>query len=481
MSYYLGIDIGTTSTKAVAFSDTGAVLASKSIGYGMQHPQPDRSEQNPGEIVQAVISSLNEVVERLTPDVPAFVSFSAAMHSLLAVDESGNPLTSCIIWADNRAESIAENLRGSEQGAGFYYSTGVPVHCMSPLLKLLWLKENDPVVFQTAHKFIGIKEYLFFKLFGAFIVDTSIASATGLLNIKSLEWDENILNFLGITSSRLSQVVSTRHVLYYQHIHPQLYLPLHTPVVIGASDGALANLGTGATGNHAMACTVGTSGAVRMIVKEARTDRFMRTFCYHVRDDEYITGGATNNGAVVMQWLRETLLQTSESYEQLFDEAQTVAPGSGGLLFLPYILGERAPMWQSCAKGVYFGLSIQHSKAHLIRASMEGVVYALYSIGNALAEGKEVTELHASGGFARSALWLQMLADVFNIKVLVTDTVESAALGAVMLGAASLGLEQHFAKNVVAVYQPDASHHEVYQKCFEKFMRIYQALKEEMR
>ncbi|HLL41689.1 MAG TPA: FGGY family carbohydrate kinase, partial [Segetibacter sp.] len=179
MNYYLGVDIGTTSSKAVAFSEKGEVIANYSFGYEMQHPQPNWTEQDPDEILEAVINGINKVVQTFAPNLPRLISFSAAMHSLIAVDDKGNVMTRCIIWADNRADMIAEKLRNSDKGRQFYEASGVPVHSMSPLCKLLWFKEYQPNVFNTAFKFIGIKEYIFYKLFGNFVVDTSIASATG--------------------------------------------------------------------------------------------------------------------------------------------------------------------------------------------------------------------------------------------------------------------------------------------------------------
>ena len=480
MNYFLGIDIGTTSTKAVAFSPAGEIIVSYFIAYEMQHPFPNRSEQNPDEILQAVITGINKVIEKLSPQLPAFISFSAAMHSLLAIDERGKLLTPLIIWADNRANDIADKLRKSNEGMNIYQKTGVPIHAMSPLCKLLWLKENDQKIFNAAYKFIGIKEYIFYKLFGEYIVDTSIASATGLLNTKSLQWDEGILNYCSVSASKLSAIVSTKRILYYKGIHPGLTLPATVPFVIGASDGALSNLGTGATTNNIMAVTIGTSGAARIIVHEAYTDSLMRTFCYHVKDDQYIIGGANNNGAVALQWLKENIFDTKEDYNQLFALAESIGTGSEGLLFLPYLLGERAPLWNSDAKGVLFGLTIQHSKAHIIRAVLEGVIFSMYSICRILAENRGVTELRASGGFARSTLWLQILADVSNVRVVVSGSVQSSALGAVMIGAEAVGAETDFKNELLTVHEPNGQSHEIYVKLFEKFQRLYNKLEDEM-
>ncbi|GEO09531.1 gluconokinase [Segetibacter aerophilus] len=478
MKYYLGIDIGTTSSKAVAFSETGQVVGDCSFPYQMHHPQTGWSEQDPEIIFTAVVNAINKVVLTLAPHLPIFISFSAAMHSLIAVDEKGKPLTQCIIWADNRSDLIAQKLRATEEGEQFYHSTGVPIHSMSPLCKLLWLRENAPEIFKTAFKFIGIKEFIFYKFFSQFVVDTSIASATGLLNSKSLQWDEEILNYVSITADRLSTVVSTK-AIFRDHTFNGLTNIKEVPFVVGASDGALSNLGTGATGK-AMAITIGTSGAARMIISQPKTDAGMRTFCYHLKDDLYVAGGANNNGAVVLQWLKESLLEAKEDYDELFEKAKVIKPGSDDLLFLPYILGERAPIWNANAKGVFFGLNVQHTKAHMVRASLEGVIFSMYSIISILAQQHEVSELHGSGGFAKSPLWVQMLADISGLKVLVSDTVESSALGAVMLGAEALGIETILKFNIISTYEPDGKNHQVYQKQFEKFERLYQLLKGEM-
>lgn len=477
MSYYMGVDIGTTSVKAVAFSTKGEILNRQQVAYPMQHPTSDRSELDPEEIVRAVCECINRTAGALMPSLPLLLSFSSAMHSLLAIDAAGKPLTACMIWADNRAGAIAESLRDSEQGRAVYQATGVPVHAMTPLCKLLWLRSTEPAIFCGADKFIGIKEYVFLRLFGELVVDTPIASATGLLNIRSLEWDEDILRLAGIRACQLSKLVTPGHIIYYDG--SRLSLPSGTPVVTGSSDGAAANLATGATGNHVMAITIGTSGAARMVIQGAQTDASMRTFCYHVRDNYYILGGATNNGAVVIQWLKETLLQTNEDFGQLLALAAGVEPGSEGLLFIPYILGERAPIWNSRARGIYFGLGISHTKAHLIRAAMEGVTYCLYSIGRILMEKKEIRELHATGGFTRSPVWLQMLADVFNIKVLVFGEDESSALGAVVTGLEATGNRFPSPQPVLATYEPDASAHAVYRKGFERFIRIYRLVEDE--
>jgi gluconokinase len=480
MSYFLGVDIGTTSVKAIAFNRKGELICKHSVGYEMQHPRPDYSEQSADEILNAVILSINTIIKTLEPAKVSFISFSAMMHSLIAVNEKGEPLTNCLIWADNRASKVAQGLSNSDIGNSFYHSTGVPVHAMSPLCKLLWMKEHEPGLYNSAFKFIGIKEYVCYKFCGEYLVDTSIASSTGLLNLETLDWDKNVLDFLDLNASSLSNIVCPKHATKFNVIPEHaasLQIPQDTILVIGGSDGTLANLGTGSVESNTMAISIGTSGAARIVVNKVETDSRMRTFCYHLKDDLYVIGGASNNGAVVIEWLKDKLLETSESFPELFAKAQRIEPGSDDLLFLPYILGERAPVWNSDARGVFFGLNINHTKSHLVRACMEGVIYGMYSIAKILLEKRVITEIHATGGFAHSSLWVQMLADVCNIKVLVSDAVESSALGAVMIGMEAMDLKPFSAKEKSTSYEPDLLKHEIYMSSFEKFERIYKSIK----
>ncbi len=479
MDYFLGVDIGTTAVKAVAFNAAGQVIRKEVIGYKMQHPQPAWSEQHPDEILNAVILSIATITKALQPAKARLVSFSAMLHSIIAVDEKGGPLTNCIIWADNRAAAIATALRYTNEGEWLYRTTGVPVHAMSPFCKLLWMKEAEPEIFTKTYKFIGIKEYLFFQLFGEYVADTGIASGTGLLNIASLQWDKNVLERAGVPEEKLSAVVAVESIFYFDNKRTSIPFPNlanGTPFIIGGSDGALANLGAGSTANDSMSVTIGTSAAIRVLSNKPLTKEDKNVFCYHAIDQQYIIGGASNNGAIVLQWLKESLLQTDEGYEELFAMAATIPEGSNDLILVPYILGERAPVWNSEAKGVYFGLTINHTKAHLVRAAMEGVIYNLYSISKGLQKRTAVTEIYAAGGFAQSTLWLQILSDVFNSKVMVSGSLESSALGAVMVGMKALNIQAAIHPDIISINNPNSVNHQKYQKAFQKFERLYALL-----
>lgn len=468
MAQYVGIDIGTTATKAVVFSDKGQVLFQVTRDYEMYHPQPSWSIQKPAELLDAVRECIRITTQNRNI---AFISFSSAMHSLLLVDEAGTPLTDCILWADNRAAEQAERLQASPEGLSIYQKTGIPIHSFSPLTKILWFKAQEPCLFQRAHKFISAKEYIWHQLTGAYQIDSSMASGTGLMHLQTLQWDADILDFLGIQPAQLSSIVSPYHCargLDGQHTF-----------IIGAGDGPLASLGTGAMQAGKMALTIGTSGAVRLPVTQPTIDPQMRTQCYHLAGDQYLSLGAVNNGAVVLQWLKESVLRSDVAYETLFEQAATIAAGSDGLLFIPYLLGERAPIWDAGAKGSIIGLTINHQQAHFVRAALEGVVFGLRHIAEVLVPDPtalQQIELKVSGGFAKSELWLQVVADVFQMRVALSQTVEGSAWGAVLIGFKSLGIEYTELPQDEQVFLPNPDHAQVYAAAFSRFKQVYPLL-----
>jgi gluconokinase len=476
MEYFLGIDIGTTSVKSIAFSGEGNALYEQSIAYPVRHPFPEWSEQDPEEISRAVFTTVENILHHFSPAVPVLCGFSSAMHSLIAVDQGGEAISPCMIWADNRAAEVATRLHTEHRAQEFYARTGLPVHAMSPFCKLLWIKENQPAIFEKAFKFIGIKEFIFYKLFGTYAIDASMAAATGLMNLHTVRWDPWILEQTGLSADRLSEIVETDHVFSSPRLWPALE---NVPFVIGGSDGAMANLGA-SDEPGTLVITVGTSSAARLIADKPSLDPDMRTFCYYQKEDAWLLGGASNNGANVLQWLQETFFQSENNMAVFLEQAAGVLPGAEGLIFLPYLLGERAPVWNADAKGVIFGLRVTHGKAAMIRASMEAVIYCLYAISQPLFEKAEIHRVFATGGFARSEIWLQILADVFSLPVQVGSTIENSAWGAAKNGMLALRIPVPAHAQVTKTYSPDSSAQAVYVKSFQKFQRIYALLKTEM-
>lgn len=451
--YLLGVDIGTTSTKAVVFNLEGKVQCQHAVEYPLYTPVPGAAEQDPDEIVSAVKESIREAIKQSGIHVNMFklVSFSAAMHSLIAVDEEGNPLTKSITWADQRSEPWVRKLKKDGSGHDIYRRTGTPLHPMSPLSNILWLKEDYPETFQQTAKYISIKEYVFHQFFGEYVVDYSIASATGLFNLENLDWDEEALEICGISADKLSKLVPTTHILkgLTQPLSEELGLDRDIPFVIGANDGVLSNLGVNAIDKGIVALTIGTSGAIRTVTDRPVTDPKGRIFCYALTEKHWVIGGPVNNGGMILRWLRDELCKEEieeakrlgmDPYDLITDRLQETKPGAEGLLFHPYLAGERAPLWNANARGSFFGLGMHHKKEHMMRAVLEGINFNIYTVLLALEELIGVpSKIHATGGFAKSKTWVQMLADVFDQEVLIPESVESSCLGAVVLGLYALG------------------------------------------
>ncbi|MDQ1145671.1 gluconokinase [Bacillus sp. SORGH_AS 510] len=451
-SYMLGIDIGTTSTKAVLFSEQGKVIQQENIGYPLYTPDISTAEQDPEEIFAAVLTAMTKIMKNHTQRKILFISFSSAMHSLIAIDENDQPLTPCITWADNRSEGWAHKIKDELNGHEVYKRTGTPIHPMSPLSKITWIVNDLPEIAAKTKKYIGIKEYIFKKFFDQYVVDYSLASSMGMMNLKNLDWDEEALSIAGITRDQLSKLVPTTEIFTNCNLElaKQIGIDPQTPFVIGASDGVLSNLGVNAIGKGEIAVTIGTSGAIRTIIDQPQTDDKGRIFCYALTDKHWVIGGPVNNGGMVLRWIRDEFAASEvetakrlgiDPYDVLTKIAERVRPGSDGLLFHPFLAGERAPLWNPDVRGSFFGLTLSHKKEHMIRAALEGVIFNLYTVFLALVECMEgpVTRIQATGGFARSDVWRQMMADIFDLDVVVPESYESSCLGACILGLYATG------------------------------------------
>ena len=495
------IDIGTSSTRALLFENARYTGQSAAVEYALKSPEPGAAELDAMEVMNALVTCVERLTQLTAAPVDC-IALSSAMHSLLAVDTRGVPLTPVYTWADNRASVILENqeewLPPMVSAQSIYLETGVPMHPMSPLLKLVWLRATRRALFDAAHKFVSIKEFVCHQLFDRWVVDDSIASASGLYSLAQRDWCEAALAAAGVTRARLSEIAAPQTLLrgLSSGYAAAMNLPVATPFVLGASDGCLANLGAGLLANAAGAAarsggvagagtdgalspratrravlTIGTSGALRMAVPAPATDAAMRTFCYALAPDqnEYVIGGATNGGGLPMRWLRDNFPQlhlglgyagrehaataAPDLYTALAGLAAQAPTGANGLLFHPYLAGERAPLWNADARASFIGLTFSHGPAHLVRAVMEGVLFNLSMILDVLEElaGGPVDELVAGGGFARSDFWLQMAADLFNRPLVVADNPESTAQGAALLAMQAMGVSANLAAATVAL------------------------------
>jgi gluconokinase len=474
----VGLDVGTTSVKAVAFDAEGTQHASHGAGYPLREPHFGEAEQDPLEVVGAALESVRATAA--DTEGLAGIALSTAMHSLVALDEEDRPLTQLITWADSRASEQADRLR-VEHG-DLHARTGTPPHPMAPLPKLMWFRENRPDVFRRARRWVGIKELLVHRLTGEWLIDASCASGTGLMSLEELAWDEEALALAGVGAEQLSRIVPSTEILELGG--DQLGLRTEVPLVIGAGDGPLANLGVGAVHSGVAACSIGTSGALRLMVEQPGIDSAGRLFCYALTPGRWVAGGAINNGGSVLQWAGAALAPDlgEHAEHRLLELAAEVPPGSEGLLMLPYLLSERAPHWSPLARGAYVGLRHFHGRGHLIRAAIEGVCQQLALVLASMRDaGSEVRELRATGGFSRSPLWRQTLSDALGMPVAFAAGHEGSAFGAALLGMEALGMVGSIERaaelvHIDSVSEPEPEAAAVYAELLPLFAELYDDL-----
>lgn len=491
MDYFIGVDIGTTSTKSEIFDAKGNLVGKSQKVYKLYQDIPDMAEEDPKDIFNAVLATLNQVIQAaaISPKSIKFISFSSAMHSLLLMDKNNEPLSRIYTWADNRSAKSIEDFKDSKEGFDIYKKTGVPIHAMTPWSKLIWLKKTNPALFDATARFVDIKSYLFFKFFGEYSVDYSIASGSGLLNISTLDWDDEILKRLGINRKQLPKLVDTNTIFknLTNEVKNKLLVSKNTSFVIGAADGPLSNLGLGAIKDGDIAITVGTSGAIRKVVNKPIIDPNGKLFCYYLSRNKWVIGGATNNGGNIFQWLKNNVLSTPNNQfdsKQINRIANTVSPGSNGVLFYPYLSGERAPTWNTNAKGSFIGLNRTHTNAHMARSAMEGTIYNLYSILLMVESlSGSAKKVMAAGGFAKSELWKHIMSDVFETPIIVPDNFESSCLGAVLIGMDAVNIVSNnfydSGNNKVSTYEPNKENFEVYRRLYPLWVQVGNVLEVE--
>jgi gluconokinase len=494
----IGADIGTTGCRAVIYCPDGTALANQSAEYPLYTPLADWAEQDPEEIYQAFVRVVRQAVEQagLAPSAIAGICFSTVFHSLIPVDAQCVALYRMLTWADSRSQAYTEQIKAQQDTQAIYAKTGCTIHPMYPLSKIMWFREQHPAIFARTAKFISIKEYILYRLLGKFVVDRSIASGSGIYNIQTLDWDGQLLDMLGISADQLSPVVSTTHIEgpLLPQIAAVLGLSPHTAVILGAGDGIMSNIGAGAVNPGQVTAMIGTSGAIRAVTDKPRVDKKSRTWCYNLNDDYWVIGGAISNGGIAFRWVKEKFASTEQrvaenlgldTYELLSRYAEQMPAGSDGLLMLPFLAGERAPYWNANARGVLFGLNLNHDKRHLIRATLEGIVYRMFSVFKSLEEvAGNANEIRVSGSFTRSPLWVQIMADVFDRVITVPGEPEGAAFGAAVLGMNALGLIKDIKEvtnliNIKQRYYPIEANHQRYQQLYAIYERIYWNLQKE--
>lgn len=451
----LGIDIGTSGSKAVLIDLAGNVLSSATSEYLMHTPRPLWAEQDPRDWWSATVGAVRQVLSGsgVRPGDVAGVGLTGQMHGLVLLDAHGSVLRPCIMWNDQRTGPQCEEITARLGLSRLLELIANPVLPGFTAPKIVWVRENEPQVYsQVAHMLLP-KDYIRYRLTGQYATEVSDASGTALLDVRGRKWSANMLAALDISAQWLpecyeSTVAST--AISAEAAEATGLLP-GTPVVGGGGDQAAGAVGSGIVQQGVISVTLGTSGVVFAATEEflLEPEGRLHAFCHAVPGRWHLMG-VMLSAAGSLRWFRDALggeelerapSNGSDVYDLLCTEAATAPAGSEGLIFLPYLSGERTPHPDPEARGVFFGLTLRHGKAHMVRSVLEGVAYGLRdSLELMRGMGVEVRQVRASGGGANSPLWRQILADVFNSEIVLTNVTEGAAFGAALIAGVGVGL-----------------------------------------
>lgn len=455
MNYLLGIDIGTSGTKTVLFDEKANVIASETEEYPMSQPQNGWAEQNPDTWWYAVCVSCKNVITKsgVSPKDIKGVGLSGQMHGLVMLDENNKILRPAIIWCDQRTKAECDEITEKIGAERLVEITANPALTGFTASKILWVRNHEPKIYARCRHILLPKDYIRFCLTGDYATEVSDASGMQLLDVANRCWSEEILNKLEIDPSFLGKVYESPEITgtIHQEAGMKTLLAPGTPVVGGAGDNAAAAVGTGVVKDGKAFTTIGTSGVVFAHTSQLMIDPKGRvhTFCCAVPGAWHVMG-VTQAAGLSLKWfkrefcIQETLdakNQKTDPYLIMDREAESIPVGCDELVYLPYLMGERTPHLDPDCRGVFFGLSAMHTRAHLLRAVMEGVVYSLKDcMGILTSMGVRFNEMLACGGGGKSRLWRQMLADSYECPVATLKSNEGPALGVAILAGVGVGL-----------------------------------------
>ena len=494
MSYIIAYDIGTTGNKATLFGIDGTLVASSFAPYRTYYPKRNWVEQDPEEWWISVKATTGELLSKAAVDVDSIraVSFSGQMMGAVPVDKDGNALRRAIIWADQRSVEQAERLSeiGNER---VYRLTGTRITPTYSGPKFAWIKDNEPEIYEKTHKFLIAKDYIVARLTGEFGTDHSDASMTLVFDINRLEWSEELVDALGLDMEKLPGLSSSTTIVskILPGIANELGLSRETLVVRGGGDGACSCLGAGVVSSDEGYLYLGSSSWISTCSTKPLFDKDARTFnfAYPVQG-YYCPTGTMQSGGGAYQWAKDTLCLHEEekaraiglsAFALMDDLVDNTKPGAGKLIFLPYLLGERSPRWNTDARGAFVGLSSSHTKSDMLRAVLEGVAFNLKIILDIIETEGQFERIRLIGGGAKGRNWKQIISDVFGRVVTVPEYLEEAtSMGAAIIGAVGIkeiNLEDasSFVKDVQAI-SPNMDNHREYNRIFEVFDKTYYAL-----
>lgn len=493
--YLLGIDIGTSACKVAVFNREGQVVASASGDYPVYYPADGWVEQNPLEWWEAVCGAMKEIFAdgKVSPEEIAGVGIDGQSWSAIAMDKDGNVLTNTPIWMDTRAKSICARLNEEVGEEAVFQVAGNPLQPSYTTPKIIWYKENLPEVYAKIDKILQSNGYIAYRLTGAITQDVSQGYGWHCFNMREGKWDEAMCEKLGIPMSFLPEIVACDKVVgtVTEKASAECGLAVGTPVVAGGLDAACGTLGAGVVHPGETQEQGGQAGGMSICQDVYNADpRLILSF--HVVPNQWILQGGTTGGGGVMRWFErefadyERMMKEETgkpSLTQLNEIAEAVAPGSDGVVFLPYMSGERSPIWNPDAKGVFFGLDFSKTKGHMVRACMEGVALSLkHNLDVAEEAGAKAEVLRAMGGSANSLLWTQIKADVTGKEIVVPASDTATTLGAAILAGVGVGFYESYEEAVALTvketrrHTPNPANKEVYEKNYETYLKLYESL-----
>ncbi|MEM2129274.1 MAG: xylulokinase [Candidatus Bathyarchaeia archaeon] len=499
MTYFLGVDLGTTSVKCVLFDQQGKVAASALEEYELLMPSPDIVEAKTETYWDAFRTCTKEILRHSNIDISEIlgISISSQGESFTYLDKKGKPLGNVIVWLDNRSKTEAKIIQDEFGVDGVYRVTGQNV--VSPTwtaTKILWLKRNKPSIFRKVEKFLLLEDFLIYKLTGKFATEHSVVCSSLLFDMVKRRWWKEILEFIGINEDQLPQLNPSGVPLgeVTSNAAREIGLSTKTLVSTGAYDQAANAIGAGNIENGVVTETTGGAMAIVATVDKILLDPKRRIPCHrHAVSGKYFLQPWCQTAGAILKWFRdnfgqqeieEAILQNKDPYDLLMAQASKVPPSSDGLVLLPHFMGAASPEFNPDAKGVLFGLTLYHRKGHVIRAIIESIAYMLRRNIELLEElGVEVKEVRSTGGAARSPLWNQIKADVLQKPILTVRTEETAALGAAILAGLatktfrSLNEAVHSMVSVKERFSPQSANREIYNKQYKKYVKLYNNLR----
>ncbi|HEV3341725.1 MAG TPA: xylulokinase [Pirellulales bacterium] len=503
MSTFLGIDIGTSGTKTLAIDEQGKILANSTETYPCYHPQPLWSEQDPDDWWRATVATVRAVVKkaRLKPADVKAIGLSGQMHGSVFLDKSDRVIRRALLWNDQRtAAECAEIERRAGGRRKLIKMVANPALTGFTAPKILWLRNQEPKNFERLRKVLLPKDEIRRRLTGEYATEVSDASGMLLLDVARRDWSKPLLSKLDLDVGLLGRLYESEDVTgtLTREAAAELGLSTECRVVGGAGDCAAGAVGNGIVASGVLSTSIGTSGVMFVHSDELKFDPEGRvhTFCHAVRGRWHMMGVTLSAGGS-LQWFRNQLCQAEtaaarktgvDPYEILTREAEGVAPGSEGLFFLPYLSGERTPHADPNARGCFVGLTLAHTRGHLVRAIMEGVTYSLRDSLDIIRDlGVPVKQIRASGGGSRSPLWRQIQADVFGQKVVTLNAEEGAAYGVALLAAVGGGAFRDVrqacqaAIRVVKETSPNRAAQKYHNRAFPIYRQLYVSLKDDFR